>query len=94
MWLAKNEVKFPVTLTLRFAKAVAPDKVELTQSAWRTGDYLSKEFAVDLSPDGATWQEAACGALPPTSCICDLPLEAVEWSRRWVARVGDEPLYP
>jgi len=26
------------------------------------------------------------------SCICDLPLDAVEWSRRWIAKVGDEPL--
>ena len=26
------------------------------------------------------------------SCICDLELEAVEWTRRWIARVGDTPL--
>jgi hypothetical protein len=26
------------------------------------------------------------------SCICDLDLEAVEWTRRWITRVGDEPL--
>lgn len=26
------------------------------------------------------------------SCICDLGLEAVEWVRQWIARVGDEPL--
>ena len=64
MWLAKNEVRFPVSLTLSFAKAIAPDKVELTQSAWRTGDYLSKDFALDLSPDGAAWQEVARGILP------------------------------
>ena len=24
------------------------------------------------------------------SCICDLDLDAVEWTRRWIARVGDE----
>jgi hypothetical protein len=24
------------------------------------------------------------------SCICDLDLEAVEWTRRWIAAVGDE----
>ena len=23
------------------------------------------------------------------SCICDLELEAVEWTRRWIADVGD-----
>ncbi len=26
------------------------------------------------------------------SCICDLDLEAVEWTRRWIAEVGDQPL--
>jgi hypothetical protein len=26
------------------------------------------------------------------SCICDLGLEAVEWTRDWIAEVGDEPL--
>jgi hypothetical protein len=26
------------------------------------------------------------------SCICDLELEAVEWTRSWIARVGAEPL--
>ena len=25
-----------------------------------------------------------------SNCVCDLGLEAVEWTRRWVARVGDE----
>ena len=23
------------------------------------------------------------------SCICDLELESVEWTRRWIAEVGD-----
>lgn len=26
------------------------------------------------------------------TCICDLDLEAVEWSRRWIAKVGDQKL--
>jgi hypothetical protein len=26
------------------------------------------------------------------SCICDLGLESVEWTREWIARVGDERL--
>jgi hypothetical protein len=26
------------------------------------------------------------------SCICDLNLQAVEWSRRWIARHGDSRL--
>jgi hypothetical protein len=26
------------------------------------------------------------------SCICDLDIEAVEWTREWIAKVGDQPL--
>jgi hypothetical protein len=26
------------------------------------------------------------------SCICDIGLETVEWTRRWIAKVGDQPL--
>jgi hypothetical protein len=26
------------------------------------------------------------------SCICDLNLEAVEWTRKWIERVGDRGL--
>lgn len=26
------------------------------------------------------------------SCICDLELETVEWTRRWIREVGDEPI--
>ena len=26
------------------------------------------------------------------SCICDLNLEAVEWTREWIASVADEEL--
>ena len=26
------------------------------------------------------------------SPICDLGLESVEWTRQWIARVGDQPL--
>jgi len=64
MWLAQNEVEFPVILTLRFAQTLAPNRMELTQSNWRTGDYLSKDFAIDLSPDGTAWQEVAHDTLP------------------------------
>jgi hypothetical protein len=26
------------------------------------------------------------------TCICDLDLDAVEWTRRWIAQVADEKL--
>ncbi len=28
------------------------------------------------------------------SCICDLDIEAVEWTRRWIGQVGEMPLAP
>jgi len=32
------------------------------------------------------------GMILLASCICDLDLEAVEWTREWVATVGGEEL--
>lgn len=32
------------------------------------------------------------GMILLATCICDLGLDAVEWSRRWVAEVGDQAL--
>lgn len=32
------------------------------------------------------------GVIFVASCICDLELEAVEWTREWIKRVGDEKL--
>jgi hypothetical protein len=43
---------------------------------------------------GLPWLHAGRidGIIFLASCICDLELEAVEWTRRWIARVGEEPL--
>jgi len=76
MWLAGNNVTFPVTWTARFAESVTADRVEVVQSAWLTGDYRTREFAVDLTPDGTAWTEAAAGALPNNpgaAVVLDLP---------------------
>jgi hypothetical protein len=32
------------------------------------------------------------GIILLASCICDLDLDAVEWTRRWIAKVGDAPI--
>ena len=76
MWLAGNHVTFPVTWTATFAEPVTADRVEVAQSAWRTGDYRTRGFAVDLTPDGADWTEAAAGTLPNepgATVVLDLP---------------------
>ena len=42
---------------------------------------------------GLRWlrQGRLSGMIFLASCICDLELEAVEWTRDWIARTGDEP---
>lgn len=43
---------------------------------------------------GLHWLRAGrvAGLIFLATCICDLGLEAVEWTRRWIAGVGDQPL--
>ena len=55
-WLAKNEVSFPVIMTFHFEKPIEADRLELSQSAWRTGDYRTSDVAVDLY-EGDNWKE-------------------------------------
>ena len=55
MWLAANDPAFPVTLTLRLPEAIAPTELELTQSAWGSGDYRSAGVEIEAaSEDGAS----------------------------------------
>ena len=43
---------------------------------------------------GLRWLKEARieGMIFLASCICDLNLEAVEWTREWIASVADEEL--
>jgi hypothetical protein len=43
---------------------------------------------------GLSWlrQGRIEGMIFLASCICDLELETVEWTRRWIAKIGDERL--
>jgi hypothetical protein len=63
-WLAENLVSFPVTVTFTPPAPVSCDAVELVQSAWRTGDYRSKDFAVEVSADGKDFTTIERGTLP------------------------------
>ncbi|MCL5096111.1 MAG: discoidin domain-containing protein [Candidatus Omnitrophica bacterium] len=66
-WLAQNNPTFPVALTVTLAGPARPTRLELEQSDWHSGDYRSKDFAVDLSADGDRWEETARGVLPNTA---------------------------
>ncbi len=63
-WLAANNVAFPVDLVLTWPQDVVADAVQLTQTAWTGGGYLTGQFAVEVSQDGSRWQEVATGAMP------------------------------
>jgi len=63
-WLAENNVRFPVSLTLTLPEPTAIDRLTLTQSDWKTSDYRSARFAVDLAADEGQYKEAATGVVP------------------------------
>jgi len=56
LWLAQNNVALPVIVTFRFENPVEADSLELEQSAWKHGSYLTSDVAVDLR-DGNDWKE-------------------------------------
>jgi len=63
-WLAANDSSFPVILTIRFPRPVAPTRIELVQSCWPSGDYRTAGVAVSISAGGAAPSEAARGEVP------------------------------
>jgi hypothetical protein len=62
-WLAANGIRFPASLLLAPPAPVAVDKIVLVQTSWHSGDYRSKEFAIDLFDDGRVWKEVDRGVL-------------------------------
>jgi hypothetical protein len=62
-WLASNNVRFPVTVVLTPPSPVLCSKVGLVQTSWLTGDYRTKDFAIDLSENSDQWREVHRGFL-------------------------------
>ena len=52
IWLAANQPRFPVTLTVKAPAATSCEQLELVQTDWPTGDYRGKDVAVEVSADG------------------------------------------
>ena len=87
------------TLEERFARFVdaTPDKRRVLGCyMWDYGqkqpmDVAQMEYQCGL---GLRWLKEGSieGMILLASCVCDLDLEAVEWTRDWVAQVGDEEL--
>lgn len=66
-WLAANGAQFPVSLVLTPPAPVAVDRITLVQTNWQSGDYRSKEFAIELPENGREWKEVHRGSLPNTA---------------------------
>ncbi len=84
MWLAENNVTFPVTLTITSPAAVTCDRVELVQTDWPSGDYRSRRVTVEISPDGRKYTSVGEVELPDEpgqSVRVELPSEAFQTVR-------------
>ena len=79
------------------AEALAPEcRKVLGCYMWDYGDKkpLSVELMRQQCELGLQWLRAGHidGMIFLASCICDLDIEAVHWTREWIRQVGDEPL--
>ena len=94
-WLAENNVAFPVSLTLQWPQAVEADALQLTQSDWPDGGYLTGKFVVDVSNDGTQWQEIIAGEMPDEAGVAkklDFPARALSFLRVRVLSSLDAPV--
>jgi len=96
-WTWKADDLAALEANLPRAKALARDKpLVLGCYMWDYGAQRpmpvgAMERQCQLGLDWLKRGEVA-GMIFLASCIADLGLEAVEWTRRWIATVGDEPL--
>ena len=97
LWTWDAEKVQNIRSSLGQLEALAPScgKV-LGCSMWNYGRNSPMPVAIlkDLYGLGLDWlrQGRIQGMIFLASCICDLQLEAVEWTRKWVAKIGDEPI--
>ena len=79
----------------RFAEIVGKKRkvLGLYMYDYGTGKPMPVDLMKQQCETGLRWlrEKRIEGMIFLASCIGDLPLEAVEWSRRWIAEVGDEP---
>jgi len=94
-WKAEDLPKLEENFALAEALAPACGKL-LGCYMWDYG--AGRPMPVDLMKkqceQGLQWLQDGRieGMIFLASCICDLGLETVEWTKRWVAEIGDRPL--
>ncbi len=94
-WLAENSIAFPVSLTLQWPQAVEADALQLPQSDWPDGGYLTGKFAVDVSNDGAQWKEVIADEMPDEAGAAkklSFPVQSLRFLRVRVLSSLDEPV--
>ncbi len=65
-WLADNNPRFPVVLSLTLPEPCRVTSIELTQTSWPSGDYRTGRFEVEASSDGSLWKQVFKGEMPNT----------------------------
>jgi hypothetical protein len=97
LWTWKAEDLDQLETNFEKTRKLAPDsRITLGCYMWDYGTH--KPMPVDAMrrqvERGLNWLEAGRiqGIIFLASCICDLNLEAVEWTRRWVQNIGDRKL--
>lgn len=80
----------------RMESVVGPKRKLLGCYMWDfgTGKPMPLELMKLQCEKGLAWLKEGRidGVIFLSSVICDLDIDAVEWTRKWVARVGDQPL--
>ena len=94
-WEAENLSKLEENFAL--AEAVAPSCPKVLGCyMWDYG--IKRPMPLELMKHqcdlGLQWLKEGRieGMIFLASCICDLDLETVEWTRQWIADVGSQPL--
>ena len=94
-WHAKGIALLEESLA-RLEDVVGPKRKVLGCYMWDYGACMpmpveTMQHQCDL---GSRWLREGRieGMIFLASCICDLGLEAVEWTRRWIDEVGDQPV--
>lgn len=66
-WLSKDYASLPQTLTMTLHEPFTLTQINVYQSRWTGNMYHSKDFRVEGSTDGTTYQTIATGTLPNES---------------------------
>ncbi|MBM3472704.1 MAG: hypothetical protein FJX75_05460 [Armatimonadetes bacterium] len=78
-WYSRDQTQLPCALTFEFASIEEVRQVNVVQASWTGNMYHTRDFAVEVSADGAEWRRVAEGQLPDESLArLELKLEPVK----------------